>query len=84
MKLSDNFLWGGATAANQYEGGYLEDGKGLSIAYVERGGKHGTMRVIDDSIEDGVFIQVMKQQIFIIIIKKILHYLQKWVLNVIE
>lgn len=25
------FLWGGATAANQYEGAYNEDGKGLSI-----------------------------------------------------
>ena len=27
----DNFLWGGATAANQCEGAYNEDGKGLSI-----------------------------------------------------
>lgn len=27
----DNFLWGGAIAANQCEGAYLEDGKGLSI-----------------------------------------------------
>jgi 6-phospho-beta-glucosidase len=25
----DDFLWGGATAANQVEGAYLEDGKGL-------------------------------------------------------
>lgn len=29
--FSKNFLWGGATAANQMEGAYLEDGKGLSI-----------------------------------------------------
>lgn len=28
------FLWGGAVAANQYEGAYLADGKGLSIADV--------------------------------------------------
>jgi len=26
-----DFLWGGAAAANQFEGAYLEDGKGLSI-----------------------------------------------------
>ena len=26
-----NFLWGGATAANQYEGAYNVDGKGLSV-----------------------------------------------------
>ena len=31
MKLKENFLWGGATAANQYEGGYNEGGRGLSI-----------------------------------------------------
>ncbi|HNV12154.1 MAG TPA: family 1 glycosylhydrolase, partial [Propionibacteriaceae bacterium] len=27
----DDFLWGGATAANQLEGAHLADGKGLSI-----------------------------------------------------
>ncbi|EAC9345669.1 6-phospho-beta-glucosidase, partial [Listeria monocytogenes] len=27
-----NFLWGGAIAANQAEGAYLEGGKGLSVA----------------------------------------------------
>ncbi|NYA68992.1 family 1 glycosylhydrolase, partial [Lactobacillus salivarius] len=32
------FLWGGATAANQLEGAYLEDGKGLSIADALPGG----------------------------------------------
>ncbi|MGN0181070.1 MAG: glycoside hydrolase family 1 protein [Candidatus Ornithomonoglobus sp.] len=30
MRFPENFLWGGATAANQYEGAYNEDGKGLS------------------------------------------------------
>ncbi|HFS7279823.1 TPA: family 1 glycosylhydrolase, partial [Streptococcus pneumoniae] len=27
----DDFLWGGAVAANQVEGAYNEDGKGLSV-----------------------------------------------------
>lgn len=31
MKFPENFLWGGAVAANQVEGAYNEDGKGLSI-----------------------------------------------------
>lgn len=30
MRFPENFLWGGALAANQCEGAYLEDGKGLS------------------------------------------------------
>ncbi|RPA58222.1 6-phospho-beta-glucosidase [Aerococcus agrisoli] len=29
-KFPEGFLWGGATAANQLEGGYLEGGKGLT------------------------------------------------------
>ena len=41
MSFPKGFLWGGATAANQYEGGYLEGGKGLSIADIERGARHG-------------------------------------------
>lgn len=35
----ENFLWGGATAANQLEGAYLADGKGLSVADAMPGGK---------------------------------------------
>ena len=34
-----NFLWGGATAANQLEGAYQEGGKGLSLPDVLPGGK---------------------------------------------
>ena len=30
MKMPNNFLWGGATAANQCEGAYREGGRGLS------------------------------------------------------
>lgn len=34
-----DFLWGGATAANQLEGAYQADGKGLSVADTMPGGK---------------------------------------------
>lgn len=40
-----DFLWGGATAANQIEGGYNEDGKGLSVTDITTAGslKHPRM-----------------------------------------
>ena len=38
-KFPEEFLWGGATAANQLEGAYNEGGKGLSVQDVTpRGG----------------------------------------------
>ena len=37
-RLQDGFLWGGATAANQVEGGYNEGGKGLaSVDVIPKG-----------------------------------------------
>ena len=39
MPFKKDFLWGGAIAANQAEGAYLEDGKGLDIS---NGLRHGT------------------------------------------
>ncbi|MGO3792780.1 MAG: glycoside hydrolase family 1 protein [Enterococcus gilvus] len=39
-KFPNDFLWGGATAANQCEGAYLEDGKGLTVQDVTRKGWH--------------------------------------------
>lgn len=53
--LNKEFLWGGATAANQYEGAYLEDGKGLSIADVEKGASHGVAREIHTEVKDGEY-----------------------------
>lgn len=46
-QIKSDFLWGGATAANQLEGAYATDGKGLSIADVMPGGKH-RMNIIHD------------------------------------
>lgn len=38
MGFPKDFLWGAATAANQYEGGYLSGGKGLSVQDTITGG----------------------------------------------
>ncbi|MDE7202534.1 MAG: glycoside hydrolase family 1 protein [Lachnospiraceae bacterium] len=45
MKFPKDFLWGGAVAANQCEGAYQEDGKGLSIQDVTPGGIKGPVTV---------------------------------------
>ena len=47
----DDFLWGGAVAANQVEGAYLEEGKGLSTSDVQPQGVFGPVveRVPGDS-----------------------------------
>ncbi len=55
MRLRDGFLWGGATAANQMEGAFLEDGKGLSIADVEQGSRHGVPRPIHEEVRPGCY-----------------------------
>lgn len=48
----DNFLWGGAVAANQCEGAYLEDGKGLSIQDIMPRGLVGS--ISDEPIESNL------------------------------
>ena len=35
MQFPKNFLWGGAMAANQCEGAWQEDGKGMSVQDVQ-------------------------------------------------
>ena len=42
-RFPDGFLWGGATAANQFEGAYNEDGKGLSTQDVAPKGIKGSI-----------------------------------------
>ena len=51
MPLSNDFLWGGAVAANQFEGGWNEGGKGISVIDVMTGGTHEKMREITNGIE---------------------------------
>ncbi len=45
-KFPKNFLWGGATAACQVEGGYNQGGKGLTTADVITAGSHERVRKI--------------------------------------
>lgn len=52
MSFPKDFLWGGATAANQCEGAYREQNKGLSTADVMVLGTHGKKRMITKTIED--------------------------------
>ena len=53
--MKESFLFGGALAANQCEGGYNLDGKGLSIADVVRGSQQGIPRQVDEKIHEGVY-----------------------------
>ena len=50
MSLSKDFLWGGALAAHQFEGGVLNTSKGYSVADVMTAGAHGVPRVITDGV----------------------------------
>ncbi len=52
--LSKDFLWGGAVAAHQLEGGFC-DGKGLSVADVMTAGSRDTARKITDGLVEGEF-----------------------------
>ena len=53
QKLSEDFLWGGAVAAHQVEGGWNKGGKGVSIADVLTAGAHGVDRKITDVVLEG-------------------------------
>lgn len=53
MGLRTDFLWGGAVAAHQLEGGYNLGGKGLSIMDVMTSGDKNTPRRVTDGIMNG-------------------------------
>ncbi len=54
MSFPKKFLWGGASAANQYEGGYNEGGKGLACADLISGGTHTSSRKITDAVNPDI------------------------------
>ncbi|WJE32354.1 6-phospho-beta-glucosidase BglA [Bacillus altitudinis] len=55
MTLPKDFLWGGALAAHQFEGGWNAAGKGPSVVDVMTAGAHGVPRQITETIEEGTF-----------------------------
>lgn len=54
-KLPNDFLWGGALAAHQFEGGWDQGGKGPSVVDVMTAGAHGVAREITDTVEADKF-----------------------------
>ena len=46
LKFPKDFLWGGATAANQFEGGFSDGGKGINTSDVLTAGSHTNPRKI--------------------------------------
>ena len=55
MTFPAGFLWGGATAANQVEGGFDKGGKGLSIADLLSNGTHQRSRIISETEEPDLY-----------------------------
>ena len=53
--LPKDFLWGGAVAAHQLEGGWQEGGKGISVADVMTAGANGVAREITKGIIEGKY-----------------------------
>lgn len=51
--FSKDFLWGGATAANQLEGAWNEDGKGMSVFDISTGGTKDKPRRWTPVLEEG-------------------------------
>ncbi len=72
--MRSNFLWGGATAANQYEGGYRgynEGGRGVSVNDVEMSAVHSKAREVHDIVREGCYYPSHKATDFITAIKRI-------------
>lgn len=55
LKLKEDFLWGGATAANQLEGAWNTDGKGPSTSDMCTGGSRDRSKRITRAIEEGTW-----------------------------
>ena len=55
MSFPVNFMWGGATAANQFEGGWNEGGRGASVADHMTNGTNTRPRQITRDLQDDLY-----------------------------
>ena len=87
LTFPDGFLWGGATAANQCEGAYNLEGRGLANVDVVPIGPDREAIITGQkkmfSFEEGYFYPAKELLICTIITRKILRFLQKWALKLI-
>lgn len=89
LTFPDGFLWGGATAANQCEGAYDVDGRGLAnVDVVPIGADRFPIILLVRkrclTLRKAISIRQKSPLICIIILKKILHFLAKWALKLID
>ena len=85
LQFPDGFLWGGATAANQCEGAYNEDGRGLANVDVVPMGLI-VMRLLRvrkrcSTLKRAIFTQLKMALICTIATRKTLRSLGKWALK---
>ena len=59
--MNNAFFWGGATAANQFEGAWNADGRGMVLTDVTTGGSVGRPRQITYVLPDGTTGTVNKR-----------------------
>ena len=60
MAFPKNFLWGGATAANQCEGAYDTDGKGLAVYDIISSGSHARPRIVSPAMNQEYYYPTHK------------------------
>src|SRR5690625_5233809 len=60
-KIPEDFLWGGAIAANQAEGAFNKDGKGLSLADIHKLNPEASNKELQEKNQSGVTIKQIKK-----------------------
>lgn len=64
MSFPKNFLWGGATAANQYEGGWQEGGRGIAVHDLLTNGTKDNPRRIYCQNDQGEETTIQMENVF--------------------